>query len=589
MLLNSAIRNETHRRGAGWLMLFALPFAAVGVGALLWSGWTLLEWREIAGWAPVPAEIVEVDLEEHTDSDGATTYEATATYRYEYAGTSYMGTRVAIDAGSDNIGRFQQELYYELRAAHENDTPVTAYVDPDEPYRAVLNRELRPGLFVFKGVFAIVFGTVGFGLLFGARYAAKQMAAEEKLRDRFPDEPWRWKPEWKNGRIAGSTRAGAYVAIVFAVLWNLISLPTALIVPGEIAEGNKAAAVALLFPLIGIGLAAWAIRTWLRLKRFKTPTFVLPRLPVPLGGRLKGTIRVDAEIPVTADFHLELECIETQTRSTGKGRSTEEKLLWQKQWRVPRHQCQIGELTTIPVDVAMPTRQPPTTMEDGDDKVSWRLEVAGACPGPDFWSRFELPVFDTGEAVQPAAETPAAAVPVATAPAFIERPKNHELAALGIDYERTPRGGEAWTFRCGLDPQSRLGITGFAVGGLFMSFVLFATDVPIVFPLVVSVIDALAIYWALSLWFTEYRVTLDRGVLTVARRGFMARKPIEIPQQWIKQVRAKRGMQAGNKLFYDLEVETTDGTHTAASSLADYDVASWLAQHWMRGARSPQA
>ena len=90
------------------------------------------------------------------------------------------------------------------------------------------------------------------------------------------------------------------------------------------------------------------------------------------------------------------------------------------------------------------------------------------------------------------------------------------------------------------------------------------------------------------MWFTEYRVTLDRGLLTLARRGFMARKPIEIPQQWITHVRAKRGMQAGNKLFYDLEVETGDGKHTAASSLADYDVASSLAQYWRGATRAAQ-
>ena len=42
-------------------------------------------------------------------------------------------------------------------------------------------------------------------------------------------------------------------------------------------------------------------------------------------------------------------------------------------------------------------------------------------------------------------------------------------------------------------------------------------------------------------------------------------------------------MQAGNKLYYDLEVETADGKHTAASSLADYDVANWLARYWMQG------
>jgi len=403
-----SLRSETNRYGAGCLMLFALPFAAVGVGAFVWSGWTLLEWRDASGWAEVPAELVAVELEEHTDSEGDTTYETTATYRYELDGKRYTGTRVAIDTGADNIGRFQHRLYSDLRAAQQNRTPVAAYVDPDDPNRAVLNRELRPGLFALKGIFAMVFGGVGFGLLFGARYAAQKMAAEAKLRQRFPNEPWRWKPEWANGRIAASTRTAAYVAIAFAVLWNLISLPAALIVPGEIAAGNYAAAVALLFPLIGIGLAAWAIRAWLQLKRFKTPTLLLQRLPVALGGRLKGTVRVESEVPVAADFGLELECVETRTVRSGKNRRTEESLLWQKQWRVPRHQCQIGSFTTVPVDVAVPAEQPATSMEDGDGTITWRLEVTGACPGPDFWSRFELPVFAAAEAPAPN-DMPAAA------------------------------------------------------------------------------------------------------------------------------------------------------------------------------------
>jgi len=558
-------------------MLFAVPFAAVGVGALVWSGWTLLDWREAAGWVPVPAEVVAVELEEHTDSEGDTTYETTATYRYEYAGTSYTGTRVAIDTGADNIGRFQHRLYYDLTAAHEKNTPVTAYVDPDDANRAVLNRELRPGLFALKGIFAIVFGGVGFALLFGARHAAKKLATEETLRVQFPGEPWRWRPEWANGRIAGSARAAAYVAIAFAVLWNLISLPAALIAPGEIADGNNAAAVALLFPLIGLGLAAWAIRAWLQLKRFKVPTLTLQRLPIALGGRLRGTIRVESEVPVTADFGLELECVETRTRGSGKNRRTEEKLLWQKQWRVPRHQCQIGSFTTIPVDVALPAGQPATTMEAGDGRITWRLEVAGQCPGPDFWSRFELPVFDTADAHDPV-ETP-----VAGAPAHNERPTSRALAALGIDYERTPQGGEAWTFRRGQHKGVALAITAFAVVWSMGSLALFASDAPVVIAIVFGLFDAVFVWWALSLWLTEYHVTLDRGLLTLARRGFMARKPVEIPQQWIRAVRTKRGMQAGNKLYYDLEIETADGKHTAASSLPDYDVASWLARHWAAG------
>ena len=57
-----------------------------------------------------------VELEEHSDEDGST-YETTATYRYDYSGTTYTGTRVAIDTGSDNIGSFQHRLYSELRTA----------------------------------------------------------------------------------------------------------------------------------------------------------------------------------------------------------------------------------------------------------------------------------------------------------------------------------------------------------------------------------------------------------------------------------------------------------------------------------------
>ncbi len=266
-----SIDTKTNRFGSGCLMLFALPFAAVGVGVVR------VERLDAARLARRPPAGLRCRPKSSPSSSRSTrtTKAARRTRRRPRIATTtparhYTGTRVAIDTGADNIGGFQHRLYYDLNAAHERGTPVTAYVDPDEPTRAVLNRELRPGLFALKGIFALVFGGVGFGLLFGARYAAKKMAAEEKLEQRFPDEPWRWRPEWANGRIAGSARAAAYVAIAFAVLWNLISLPAALLVPGEIASGNTIAAVALLFPLIGLGLAAWAIRAWLQLQALQS-------------------------------------------------------------------------------------------------------------------------------------------------------------------------------------------------------------------------------------------------------------------------------------------------------------------------------
>jgi hypothetical protein len=569
------------RTGAGYLALFALPFAAVGVGALIWAVSTLLDWRAASGWVEVPAQLVSLELQEH-DGDDSTTYETTATYRYDYAGQTYTSGRVAIDSGADNIGDFQHRLYHALRAAQERGAPVTAYVDPEEPANAVLNRELRAGLLALKGVFAVLFGIVGFGLLFGARLGAKKLAAQSALREQYPDEPWRWRPEWANGRIAGSARGAVYVAMGFGIIWNFLSLPLLFVIPDEIARGNAAAAIGFLFPLIGIGLAAWAVRAWLQLKRFKVAMLTLDRLPVAPGSRLKGTIRVESAVPVTVDFRLELACLETRTSGSGKNRRREERLLWQKEWRVPRHQCQIGAFTTIPVDALLPADQPATTLDDSPAEIAWRLEVSGVCEGPNFWSRFELPVFATAANLHSAES---ASTPVAAAG---EPPDPNTLDALGIQYERLPQGGEAWTFRRGHHKGVATAVTACAAIWTVVSVTLLLVDAPLVLPIVFLLFDALFVWWALSLWLTEYRVTLQHGVLTISRRGLLASAPIEIPLKWIRGVRAKRGMQTGHKLYYDLQVETAEGSHTAASTLADYEVASWLAQHWMAGGATLQ-
>jgi hypothetical protein len=43
--------------GTGCLMLFSLPFAAVGVGALAMILWSLATWASVQSWREVPARI----------------------------------------------------------------------------------------------------------------------------------------------------------------------------------------------------------------------------------------------------------------------------------------------------------------------------------------------------------------------------------------------------------------------------------------------------------------------------------------------------------------------------------------------------
>lgn len=572
-----AARKSKKSLSPTWLALFGLPFALIGLGILGWTALGVVRWQVAQSWEAVPATVLATDLVENRGDD-STTYKATATYRYEYNGREYTGERVALRDGSDNIGAFHERLYAELYSARERGATVTAYVDPGEPSVAVLNRDLRPGVLALQLATGLVFAGIGIALIVATRYGAKKVAERNEQRLRHPDEPWRWRADWASGRIPSNTHGAAYAAIGFAVFWNLVAIPAAAFVPGEIANGNYIAGLALLFPLIGFGLAAWALRAWLQLRRFKVATFTMPAGPVVAGGRLKGTVRVEAQVPIEKEFRVELACVEERIRGSGKSRNRSERLLWQREWRVPRHQCQVAAtFTTIPISTLVPRDQPLTDISSADDrrKVTWRLDVTGECPGPDFWSRFELPVF----ALAP--EAPGAEEPAATTGHRQAKVDARTLAAHGIDYERAAGGSETWTFRRARHKGMAITITLFSAVWTAAAAAFLLADVPAMVPIVLVLFDTLFVAWALSLWLTERRVTLERGLLMLERRGLLPRKRVEIPLPWLRGVRAQRGMQAGNKLYYDLKVETSDGVHTAATSLADYDLASGLAAHWL--------
>ena len=138
----------THKRS--WSMvIFGLPFAAVGVGFLLLSVIpTLYDWSRMLLWEATSAEVLNANLESHTGDD-STTYRAVARYKYHYAGQHYINDRVAISTRSDNVGSFQQQLGSRLRSAFNNNRPITVWVNPNDPQESIIDRSLRVGLLIF--------------------------------------------------------------------------------------------------------------------------------------------------------------------------------------------------------------------------------------------------------------------------------------------------------------------------------------------------------------------------------------------------------------------------------------------------------
>jgi hypothetical protein len=145
--------------------LFALVFGLGGFFAGLQPLYRTLKaaW-EVQGWQPVPAEVLASELQTSRGSK-STTYRVNARYRYTFAGTTYEGSRVGLDdsGGSDNVGDWHPQWQARLQAARSGGRPITAWVDPQQPSSALLDRSIRWVMLVFHLPFALVFTAVGLG------------------------------------------------------------------------------------------------------------------------------------------------------------------------------------------------------------------------------------------------------------------------------------------------------------------------------------------------------------------------------------------------------------------------------------------
>ncbi|NJD87203.1 MAG: DUF3592 domain-containing protein, partial [Betaproteobacteria bacterium] len=148
-------------------LLFAVPFGGVGVFATWAIGSTVHEAWRARDWVRVKATVLEADLRSSGGSDGGTTYQALGSYRYDFAGKQFTGSRLGISqvGGSDNIDDWHHEVSARLADARSAGKPVTVWVNPDNPVESVLDRELRWGEILFLVPFSLAFGGVGVGAL----------------------------------------------------------------------------------------------------------------------------------------------------------------------------------------------------------------------------------------------------------------------------------------------------------------------------------------------------------------------------------------------------------------------------------------
>jgi hypothetical protein len=152
----------------GVMMLFGL----VPILLAVHTAWAARRWVE------VPVEVIDVGLRQSASGELATPVdEVLAAYRYRVGALFYVGHRIGVHPpAADNLGGWHRE-WMETLARHRGSgtAPLTAWIDPQHPEDALLDRSLRGGVLLFHALFVVV-------PLWPLAVAARALMARWRLR-----------------------------------------------------------------------------------------------------------------------------------------------------------------------------------------------------------------------------------------------------------------------------------------------------------------------------------------------------------------------------------------------------------------------
>jgi len=568
MVMGQRSMRDLRQRGGAAVSVFGLIFLLIGLGVGVFFARGALDVLAARDWVPVEARLLSVDLQLRHDSDGGTTYRVRAEYEYDWRGERFLSSKVDFLPGADGLGNYHRNTYRRLNRAFQASEPVTAWVDPDDPARAVLERGMRWGRFAFGMLFPMVFGGAGLGLILWGRRTGREKRQRDNRRELHPDQPWMWFDKWRTPEIAGQARTRMWAAVAFAAVWNLVSLPILFIVPGEAAEGNHVALLGLLFPLIGVGLIVWAVREVIRQRRYGASKLHLESHPVPPGGHLRATLNIPARLQAR-EVQLQLACINRYVSGSGKNRSTRENVLWEDKQRAMARSGDGPGATSARVEIRLPADQPVSSEDNPRNRFIWRLTATSEEPGVDYKGVFELPVFDVdGMAAHTIAEE-------GPAVEFEAR----DWRETGVVHKHDS-GGQRFVF-----PRYRL--LGGGLGLLAISLLFGGIGVALIvsggiwfFGGLFAGVGLLLLWGAITMIFQRSDIVIGNGRLRWRHGVFGGWQAVEADA--LKSIDVRKSGSIGSDLYFRIEIEQWghERRNIVAGWVPGQRPAQSLAHHW---------
>ena len=220
----SGARSSTGPRQASRAVMIFVSLIFGGAGLALLFGLVVpkaREWWQMRQWAPTDAQVVWSRVLSKSSDDG-TTYAVDILYRYNFDGRSHLANRRNLMGGSSS-GYDRKKAFVD---AHPPGSTLPVFVDPDKPWRAVIQRDL--GWWSLFGLFPLPFLAIGF---FCLRSSLKKQGSPARAFNEPIIAPGRSSGLVRTGavpviesgewvRIGHVPVAGLIFLLIFAGIWN---------------------------------------------------------------------------------------------------------------------------------------------------------------------------------------------------------------------------------------------------------------------------------------------------------------------------------------------------------------------------------
>jgi len=358
------------REGTGVkaLAVFGSIFVIVGAGVFVFLCVVpILRWMNAQQWDATECRIINSYVDSHSDSDG-TTYSIEIRYRYEYNGRPYNGYRYNFVSGSSSGYKNKRAVVDQYPEGRTK----TCYVNPDNPGESVISRDFSLGYLI--GCFGLIFVAAGLAVIAGGLHGAKKKRSQIELVTHAFDR--QGSAPGQTGSVTlkpGATPLTKFLgSVVFCVIWNGISFGILTVMILSDDAPIFAYCIIGIFCLIGLGVVALVIHTFLALFNPRVEVTLLPGAP-RLGSDVDLSWQMIGNAHRISRFTMHLIGRESATYVQGTNTHTDSSVFLKE---LILETSAPGDMRAGTVKLVLPEYSM-HTFEAPNNKITWSIRVRG--------------------------------------------------------------------------------------------------------------------------------------------------------------------------------------------------------------------